>query len=97
MFFQPLSNLTCITNLGRIKIIFFKLSRPQGQIIEVKCEKSQKGINQPFTIFFSPLSGLLNLSENYLTNLGNIVHEKLFKLSCPQVNVNAAAAELPLQ
>ena len=43
---------------------------------------------------------LLNLSENWslvtcITNLGRI-HEKLFKLSRPQVNVNTDA-ELPLQ
>ena len=48
IFFQPLLNLsenclfvTCITNLKRIHGHFFKLSRPQGQIIDVKCEKSQ--------------------------------------------------------
>ena len=90
--FQPLLNLskncllvTCITNLKRIHEKLFKLSRPQGQIIDVKCEKSQKiGHFQP----------LLNLSENWslvtcITNLRSI-HEKLFKLSHSQVNVNAA-------
>ena len=48
IFFQPLLNLsekwslvTCKTNLGRICEKLFKLSRPQGQIIDVKCEKSQ--------------------------------------------------------
>ena len=47
-FFQPLLNLsenwslvTYITNLGRIHGKLFKLSCPQGQIIDVKCEKSQ--------------------------------------------------------
>ena len=47
-FFRPLLNLsenwslvTCITNLKRICEKLFKLSRPQGQIIDVKCEKSQ--------------------------------------------------------
>ena len=48
LFFWPLLNLsenyllvTCITNLKRICENFFNLSRPQGQIIDVKCEKSQ--------------------------------------------------------
>ena len=48
IFFQPLLNLsknyllvTCITNLKRICEKLFKLSRPQGQIIDVKWEKSQ--------------------------------------------------------
>ena len=47
-FFRPLLNLsenwslvTCITNLKRICEKLFKLSRPQGQIIDVKGEKSQ--------------------------------------------------------
>ena len=47
-FFRPLLNLsknyllvTCITNLKRICDKLFNLSRPQGQIIDVKCEKSQ--------------------------------------------------------
>ena len=157
-FFRPLLNLsenwslvTCITNLKRICEKLFKLSRPQGQIIDVKCEKSQSighfffspaiielvrelvisnmhnkfekdtwktfqviaptrsnywrkrwkiAISRPFWIFFQPL---LNLSEKWSlvtckTNLGR-KHEKLFKLSRPQVNVNADAddAELQLQ
>ena len=59
-------------------------------------------ISRPFWIFFQPL---LNLSEKWSlvtckTNLGR-KHEKLFKLSRPQVNVNADAdaddAELQLQ
>ena len=48
IFFQPLLNLsknylllTCITNLKRICEKLLKLSRPQGQIIDVKWEKSQ--------------------------------------------------------
>ena len=48
IFFQPLLNLsknyllvTCITSLKRICEKLFKLSRPQGQIIDVKWEKSQ--------------------------------------------------------
>ena len=48
IFFQPLLNLsknyllvTCITNLKRICEKLFKLSRPQGQIIDIKWEKSQ--------------------------------------------------------
>ena len=49
-------------------------------------------ISRPFWIFFQPL---LNLSEKWSlvtckTNLGR-KHEKLFKLSRPQVNVNADA------
>ena len=36
------SLVTCITNLKRIREKLFKLSRPQGQIIDVKGEKSQK-------------------------------------------------------
>ena len=47
-FFRPLLNLsknyllvTCINNLKRICEKLFNLSRPQGQIIDVKCEKSQ--------------------------------------------------------
>ena len=156
-FFRPLLNLsenwslvTCITNLQRICEKLFKLSRPQGQIIDVKCEKSQLighfffftiielvrelvisnmhnkfekdtwktfqviaptrsnywrkrwkiAISRPFWFFFQPL---LNLSEKWSlvtckTNLGR-KHEKLFKLSRPQVNVNADAddAELQLQ
>ena len=47
-FFRPLLNLsknyllvTCITNLKRICEKLFNLSRPQGQINDVKCEKSQ--------------------------------------------------------
>ena len=46
-FFRSLLNLsenwslvTCITNLKRIREKLFKLSRPQGQIIDVKGEKS---------------------------------------------------------
>ena len=88
-FFWPLLKLSenwslviCITNLKRICEKLFKLSRPQGQIIDVKCEKSQK-IDHFF--FLRPL---LNLSENWslvtcITNLKRI-REKLFKLSCPQ-------------
>ena len=47
-FFRPLLNfsknyllVTCINNLKRICEKLFNLSRPQGQIIDVKCEKSQ--------------------------------------------------------
>ena len=70
------------------------LLRPQGQIIDIKCEKI--AINRSF--FFHPL---LNLSENWslltcITNLGRI-HEQLFKLSRPEVNVNVDADELQLQ
>ena len=48
IFFQPLLNLSedcllvaCITNSKRIHGQFFKFWRPQGQIIDVKWEKSQ--------------------------------------------------------
>ena len=48
IFFQALLNLsknyllvTCIAHLKRIREKLFKLSRPQGQIIDVKGEKSQ--------------------------------------------------------
>ena len=47
--FQPLLNLsdnwslaTCIANLSRIHEKLLKLSSPQGQIIDVKCEKRNK-------------------------------------------------------
>ena len=73
------------------------LSRPQGQIIDVKGENSNKSA---ILNFYWPL---LNLSENWslvtcIKNLGRI-HGKLFKLSRPQVNVKADAddAELQLQ
>ena len=49
IFFPPLLNLsknyllvTCITNLTRICEKLFKLSRPQGQIIDVKGQKWQQ-------------------------------------------------------
>ena len=49
IFFQPLLNLsknyllvTCITNLKRICEKLFNLSRPKGQIMDVKGKKSQK-------------------------------------------------------
>ena len=103
-FFQPLLNLSknyllvkCITNLKTIRGKLSKLSRPQGQIIDVKCEKCNKSAILNFFRL------LLNLSENWslvtcITNLGRI-HGKLFKLSRPQVNANADAddAELQLQ
>ena len=61
------------------------VSHPQGQIIDV----NKSAINRNFD-FFQPLS---NLSENWsfatcITNLGGM-YENLFKISCPQVNVNA--------
>ena len=47
-FFRPLLHFSknylsviCITNLKRICEKLFKFSRPQGQIIDVKCERSQ--------------------------------------------------------
>ena len=79
----------------RIREKLFKLSRPKGQIIDEKGETRNKSA---LLNFFRPL---LNLSENWslvtcITNLG-MIHEKLFKLSRPQVNVNADADELQLQ
>ena len=88
-FFRPLLNFSknyllviCITNLKRICEKLFKFSRPQGQIIDVKCENRNKSA---IFFFFRPL---LNLSKNYLlvtciTNLKRIC-EKLFNLSRPQ-------------
>ena len=85
IFYQPLLNLfenwllvTCITDLKMIHEKLFKLSRPQGQIIDVKMWKIPK--NLPFWIFFQPS---VNLSKNYLlvtciTNLKRI-REKLLK------------------
>ena len=66
----------CITNLKRIHEKLFKLSRLQGQIIDVKCSNRNKSA---ILNFFQPL---LNLSKNYLlvtciTNLQRI-REKLF-------------------
>ena len=83
----------------------FKLSRPQGQIIDLKCENLNKSDILNFFSALIKLRPLLNLSENWslvtcITNLGGI-HEKLFKLSRQQVNVNADAdadtAKLQLQ
>ena len=59
-----------------------KLSRPQGQIIDVKCEKSHKSAILNF------FQQLFKLSENWSfvtcrTNLGRM-HEKFVKLSRPQ-------------
>ena len=59
-----------------------KLSRPQGQIIDVKCKNRNKSA---ILIFYQPL---MKLSENWslvacITNLGRI-HKKLFMLLRPQ-------------
>ena len=91
-FFQPLSNLsencllvTGITNLNRIHGKLFKLSRPQGQIIAVKNRNKSIILN-----FFSAIIELVRdwSFATYITHLGRI-HEKLFEISFPQVNVNA--------
>ena len=76
------------------------MGRIQGQIIDVKCKNRNK------LAIFNFLKSLLNLSENWsfvtCITLGRI-HEKRFKLSCPQVNVNPDAnadaddAEIQLQ
>ena len=75
------------------------LSRQQGQIIDVGLKAKNRN-KSAILIFFQPF---LSLSENWsfvtcITNFGNI-HEIFFKLSGPQVNVNADAddAELQLQ
>ena len=93
-FFQPLLNLsenylsvTCITNLKKIHE-FFQVIAPTRSNYWRKRRKI--AISRPFWIFFQPL---LKSSENWslatcITNLGRI-H---FKLSCPQVNVNADPA-----
>ena len=78
---------------------FFKLSRPQGQIIDVKCETSQQIVH--FEFFSAIIELVWDWSlETCITNLERIP-EKLFKLSRPQVNVYADAdtddAELQLQ
>ena len=64
--------------------LHLNLSHPQGQTIDVKCEKSHEIGNFEF------LNPVLNLSENWLlitciglTNLSRI-HEKLLQLSRPQ-------------
>ena len=71
---------------------FSKSSRSQGQFIDIKCEKNRN--NAAILNFFQPL---FNWSlVTCITNLENI-HEKLFKLSRPQVKVNADDAELQVQ
>ena len=49
----------------------FKLSRPQGQIIDVKCEKI--AINRPFLIFFSAIMELVQ--ELLISNMHNKFEE----------------------
>ena len=80
-FFRPLLNLsenwslvTCITNLKRICGKLFKLSRPQGQIIDVKCEKSQK-IGHFF--FFSAIIELVR--EVVISNMHNKFEKDTWK------------------
>ena len=86
--------VTYITNLGRLHE---KLSyrAHKGKLLTLNAKNRNKSA---IWIFFQPL---LKLSENWslvtcLANLGRI-HEKLFKLSRPQVNANAEDAELQLQ
>ena len=81
--YKALQNKSTLNNSPPPLIKLKLLLRPQGQIIDVKCEKLQQIGRLKF--FFRPL---LNLSENCLlvsciTNLKRI-HEKLFKLSRPQ-------------
>ena len=81
IFFQPLLNLsknyllvTCITNLKRICGKLFKLSRPQGQIIDVKWEKSQE-IGHFF--FFSAIIELVQ--ELLISNKHTKFEENMWK------------------
>ena len=101
--FLPLLNLSENWSLITCKQIWAEYMKNFGsysasQIIDVtkNCHKSA------LLIFFQPL---LNLSENWsfvtcITNSGRI-HAKLFKLSCPQKNVDVDAdpndAEIQLQ
>ena len=63
--------VTCITDLKRIHEKLFKLSRPQGQIIDVKCGKSQK--NGHFE-FFSAIIELVQ--ELLISNMHNKFEEE---------------------
>ena len=81
IFFQPLLNwsknyllVTCITNLKRICEKLFKLSRPQGQIIDVKWEKSQL-IGHFF--FFPAIIELVQ--ELLISNIHNKFEENMWK------------------
>ena len=79
--FQALLNLfkncllvTCITNLKRIHEKLFKLSRPQGQIIDVKCKKSQK------IGHFNFFSAIIELVQELLiSNMHNKFEEDTWK------------------
>ena len=62
--------VACITDLKRIREKNFKLSRPQGQIIDVKCEKI--AINRPF-FFFSAIIKLFQ--ELLISNMHNKFEE----------------------
>ena len=80
-FFRPLLNLsknyllvTCITNLKRVCEKLFNLSRPQGQIIDVKCEKSQS-IGHFF--FFSAIIELVR--ELVISNMHNKFEKDMWK------------------
>ena len=59
--------VTCITNLKRIRGKLFKLSRPQGQIIDVKCE------NSAILKFFSAIIELVQ--ELLISNMHNKFEE----------------------
>ena len=72
-FFRPLLNLsenwslvTCITNLKRIREKLFKLSRRQGQIIDVKGENRNKSA---IVNFFSAIIELVR--EVVISNMQN--------------------------
>ena len=54
-------------------------------------------INRPFNFFSAIIELVPELVISNMQNKFEIIYEKLFKLSCPQVHVNADAAELQLQ
>ena len=73
IFFQPLLNLsencllvTCSRNLKRIHEKLFKLSRPKGQIIDIKCENLNKSAIEKF---FSAIIELVR--ELVISNMHN--------------------------
>ena len=80
-FFQPLLNLsknyllvTCITNLKRICEKLFKLSRPQGQIIDL----NEKNRNKSAIFFF--FSAIIELVQELLiSNIHNKFEENMWK------------------
>ena len=81
IFFLPLLNssenwllVTCITDLKIIQGKLFKLSRPQGQIIGVKCEKSQLISHFEFFSFIIEL-----VQELLISHMHNKFEENTWK------------------